>query len=350
MNNIPSSLEVLAAEALVKAGEDVNDLPDSVKFAVQTKAIESAALNNPKFMSNSEIIQRLKNDPKSFWNEKQEKYYKERYNKNGNVNYVMRFLMLLTNTVKRDFINNGRFARTAKSKADNIDWLNILGTFLVNDLPDEMMINLYYNSQDNRLLISRDSEFSDEEKRDILQTELWTYEEYEKLGKEKFILEFLICLSNNQSRNYTKVESKPDVEMIPSSYDVREHLKTLWTTIIHHTLDDLAKGTSEKKAPRCDQDIRLWGDKFGGELPELSKVSPGRKLLINLYNNTFFDVAEGGLVPGTELKLLGISTISKPKFFVDGVSAERSGKPRSKRRRKTRRKRKRRKLTRRRRK
>ena len=344
MNNIPSSLEVLAAEALVKAGEDVNDLPDSVKFAVQTKAREDAALNNPKFMSNSEIIDILKN---KFWNEKQEKYYKKRYNKNWNVNYVMRFLMLLTNTVKRDFRHTGRFASTAKLKADNIDWLNILGTFLVNDLPDEMMINLYYNSQDNRLLISRDSEFSDEEKRDILQTELWTYEEYEKLGKEKFILEFLICLSNNESRNYTKVELKPDVEMIPCSYDVRKHLKIPWTTIIHDILDDLAKGTSEKKAPRCDQDIRLWGDKFGGELPELSKVSPGRKLLINLYYNTFFDVAEGGLVPGIELKLLGISTISKPKFFVDGVSAERSGKPRSKRRRKTRRKRKRRKLTRR---
>ena len=83
MNNIPSSLEVLAAEALVKAGEDVNDLPDSVKFAVQTKAREDAALNNPKFMSNSEIIDILKN---KFWNEKQEKYYKKRYNKNWNVN------------------------------------------------------------------------------------------------------------------------------------------------------------------------------------------------------------------------------------------------------------------------
>ena len=140
---------------------------------------------------------------------------------------------------------------------------------------------------------------------------------FETTGKEKFILEFLICLSNNESRNYTKVELKPDVEMISCEYNVREHLKIPWTTIIHHTLDDLAKGTSEKKAPRCDQDIRLWGDEFGGELPELSKVSPGRKLLINLYYNTFFDVAEGGPVPGTELNLLGISTIPKPKFFVD---------------------------------
>ena len=78
MNNIPSSLEVLAAEALVKAGEDVNDLPDSVKFAVQTKAREDAALNNPKFTSNSEIPHILK----QILNEKIRKYYKKRYNKN----------------------------------------------------------------------------------------------------------------------------------------------------------------------------------------------------------------------------------------------------------------------------
>ena len=195
MNNIPSSLELLAAEALVKAGEDVNDLPESVKFAVQTKATEDAALNNPKFMSNSQIIQRLKNDPKSFWNEDKEKYYKKRYKKNGNVNYVMRFLMLLTNTVKRDFRNNGRFASTTKLKADNIDWLNILGTFLVNDLPDEIMINLYYNSQDNNLVMPRNSWYSETEMRNILQTELWNYEEFEKTGIDKFLLEFLICLS-----------------------------------------------------------------------------------------------------------------------------------------------------------
>ena len=63
--------------------------------------------------------------------------------------------------------------------------------------------------------------------------------------------------------------------IIPDDYDVTKNLtvtKNLeipWTTIIHDTLDDLA------------------GDDFGDKLPELPKASPGRRLLINLYNNTF---------------------------------------------------------------
>ena len=61
--------------------------------------------------------------------------------------------------------------------------------------------------------------------------------------------------------------------MIPSSYDVRKHLEIPWTTIIHDTLDDLA------------------GDEFGDEVSDLSKASPGRRLLINLYNNTFAELS-----------------------------------------------------------
>lgn len=326
MSNIVPALEELAFKAVEKKEE----IPEIVTYAAKKKATERAALNNPKFMSNSQIIEILK---KEFWNEEKEAYYKEHYKEKGNAMYVMRFLMLLTNTVKRDledFEYKGRFASTVELNTNN-NWPNIIGTFLVNDLPDEMMINLYYNSQDNNLVMPRNSGYSETEMRNILQTELWNYEEFEKTGIYKFLLEFLICLSNKASRNYTGKRLNPDVEMIPSSYDIMTKLKIPWTTIIHDTLDDLA-GTSETKAPQGDEDIRLWGDEFGGELPELPKASPGRRLLINLYNNTntFFNAKQGD-----------------PNFFVGGVVAQRSGKPRSKSRRKSRRKRKRRKVTRR---
>ena len=94
-NRVPPDLEVLARRAV--KDEDVEKIPEIVNFAVQTKATKYATLNNPKFMSNSQIIDILKNE---FWNEDKEKYYKKRYKKNGNAMYVMRFLMLLTNTVK----------------------------------------------------------------------------------------------------------------------------------------------------------------------------------------------------------------------------------------------------------